>query len=160
MKSEMEQRMKDAYSAFERVTRWIGSLTSLIIHTFLFGGSFALAFLGYVPWENMLLVLTTLVSLEAIYLSIFIQMTVNRHQIELEEVSEDVEDIQEDIQEISEDVEGLGSDVEDIQEDIEELTEDESAEEARKEKQMVSLEQLTSDVKRVLADLESLKGQK
>lgn len=142
---------------FEQLTVWIGSIGSLILHTFVFLGCFTLAFLGIVEWETMLLVLTTLVSLEAIYLSIFIQMTVNRHQKELEEVSEDVEDIQEDIQEISEDVEDLGDDVEDIQEDIQELTEDEESEEERKAKQMVSLEQLTADMKRILADLEALK---
>ena len=144
---------------FEQLTVWIGSVASLFIHTIIFFGSFALAFLGIVQWETMLLVLTTLVSLEAIYLSIFIQMTVNRHQKELEEVSEDVEDIQEDIQEISEDVEDLGDDVEDIQEDIQELTEDEESEEERKTKQMVSLEQLTGDIQRILKDLETLKKQ-
>lgn len=144
---------------FEQLTVWIGSVTSLFIHSLIFLGCFFVALLGWVPWETMLLVLTTLVSLEAIYLSIFIQMTVNRHQKELEEVSEDVEDIQEDIQEISEDVEDLGDDVEDIQEDIQELTEDEESEEERKKKQMVSLEQLTNDIQRVLKDLETLKKQ-
>ena len=38
--------------------------------------------------------LTTAVSLEAIYLSIFIQMTVNRNTQSLEEVEEDIEGIQ------------------------------------------------------------------
>ncbi len=159
MKSEIEQRVKDAYTAFERVTKWIGSVSSVVIHTLLFGGCFALAGFGYFPWESVLLVLTTIVSLEAIYLSIFIQMTVNRHQKELEEVSEDVEDIQEDIQEISEEVEDLGDDVEDIQEDIQELSEEDQAESERETKQAVSMEQLTVDIKKVLADLEALKKQ-
>lgn len=144
---------------FEQLTVWIGSVASLVVHSCFFIGSFTLAFLGYVQWDTMLLVLTTLVSLEAIYLSIFIQMTVNRHQKELEEVSEDVEEIQEDIEEISEDVEDLGDDVEDIQEDIQELTEEEDSDEERKKKQLVSLEQLTSDIQRVLKDLETLKKQ-
>jgi uncharacterized protein YlxW (UPF0749 family) len=150
---------RDPYAIFERLTTWIGSISSLVFHTIVFVLSFGSAAFGYVEWDTMLLVLTTLVSLEAIYIGIFIQMTVNRHQKELEEVSEDVEDIQEDIQEISEDVEGLGDDVEDIQEDIQELTEEEESEEARKTKQMVSLEQLTSDIQRVLKDLETLKKQ-
>ena len=149
----------NVHRVFERVTTWIGSVPSLTLHTLFFLSSFIAAYLKYVPWETMLLVLTTLVSLEAIYLSIFIQMTVNRHQKELEEVSEDVGDIQEDIQEISEDVEDLGEDVEDIQEGIQEMTEEEVAEEERKKNQAVSLEQLTNDVKRVLQDLEALKKQ-
>lgn len=148
---------RDAYAIFERLTTWIGSISSLIVHTIFFILSFGAALFGYIEWDRMLLILTTVVSLEAIYIGIFIQMTVNRHQKELEEVSEDVEDIQEDIQEISEDVEDLGDDVEDIQEDIQELTEDEQSEEERKAKQMVSLEQLTADMKRILADLEALK---
>jgi hypothetical protein len=41
----------------------------------------------------VLLVLTTLVSLEAIYLSIFIQMAVNRTAQSIKEVEEDFEEI-------------------------------------------------------------------
>lgn len=160
---KIDLQVKNVHALFERLTVWIGSIASLAVHTLVFGGAFVAAALGYIEWDTMLLVLTTLVSLEAIYLAIFIQMTVNRHQLELEEVSEDVEDIQEDIQEISEDVEDLGEDVEDIQEDIQEIQEtteeEDHEEEQRKQKQMVSLEQLSNDVKRLLADIETLKKQ-
>jgi peptidoglycan hydrolase CwlO-like protein len=61
----------------------------------------------------MLLVLTTVVSLEAIYLAIFIQMSVNRSSENIEDLKEDVEIIQEDIDEIQEDIE-------EIQENIDE----------------------------------------
>ena len=64
----------------------------------------ALAFLD-VDFDKVMLILTTVVSLEAIYLAIFIQMTVNKHAAELEEVSEDIDEIQEDIDEIQEDIE-------------------------------------------------------
>ncbi len=151
---------------FEYLTRWIGSVASLIVHTLLFGGSFALGFFHVAEWDSVLLVLTTIVSLEAIYLSIFIQMTVNRHTESLKEVEEDVEDIQEDIEEITEDVEGIQEDieeitedVEDIQEDVEELNEEDPEDEERKQKQLVSLDQLTKDVQRVLQDLEKFKKQ-
>ncbi len=151
--------LKNKKPFVERFVLWIGSVSSLIIHTILYALVFVTGFLHWFPWDMVLLVFTTIISMEAIYLSLFIQITVNRHQKELEEVSEDVEDIQEDIQEISEDVEDLGDDVEDIQEDIQELTEEEQSEEERKKKQLVSLEQLTSDVQRVLKDLETLKKQ-
>ncbi|MES2014465.1 MAG: DUF1003 domain-containing protein [Patescibacteria group bacterium] len=151
---------------FEYLTHWIGSISSLVVHTLLFGVAFILGVLGIAPWDSILLVLTTIVSLEAIYLSIFIQMTVNRHAESLKEVEEDVEDIQEDIEEITEDVEGIQEDieeitedVEDIQEDVEELNEDDVQEEAMKKQQLVSLDQLTKDVQRVLADLEKFKKQ-
>lgn len=78
-----------------KLTDWIGTPISLIIHTFLFIGIFSLRAFG-VTTDYILLVLTTVVSLEAIYLSIFIQMSVNRATESLEEVEEDIEDIQED----------------------------------------------------------------
>lgn len=96
----------------KKITRWIGSPSSIMVHTVFFILMLALRFFG-VSSEDVLLILTTVVSLEAIYLSIFIQMTVNQHATELEEVSEDIEEIQENIDEIQEDVE-------DIQEEFEE----------------------------------------
>lgn len=81
-----------------KLTEWIGTPISLIIHTLLFFGIFSLRRFG-VTTDYILLVLTTAVSLEAIYLSIFIQMSVNRATESLEEVEEDIEDIQEDTSE-------------------------------------------------------------
>jgi peptidoglycan hydrolase CwlO-like protein len=62
----------------------------------------------------MLLVLTTVVSLEAIYLSIFIQMSVNKTTQHIEFIQEDVNEIQEDIDEIQEDIDEIQEDIEDI----------------------------------------------
>ena len=113
-----------------KVTKWIGSVWSLIIHTLLFVGAFILVFLG-TEIDRVLLVLTTIVSLEAIYLSIFIQMSVNHqaHKIALvekgiDEIGEDVEDIQEDVEEIQEAHEEIQEDIEEIQEDLEEMQEE------------------------------------
>jgi low affinity Fe/Cu permease len=140
---------------FERITTWVGSPSSFVIHTLAFLAAFTVGIFGLASWTIVLLVLTTIVSLEAIYLSIFIQMTVNRHAAELAEVSEDVEDIQEDIEEISEDID-------DIQEDVEEISEDDiqeyQEEEARKQKQAVTLETLSRDVAQLLKDLDALKN--
>ncbi len=111
-------------------TRWIGSTKSLIAHSILFIFFFSLILFG-IQADTVMLILTTIVSLEAIYLSIFIQMSVNDHSYRLEEVSEDIEDIQEDmgeiqkdVEEISEDVEGIEKDIDEIQKDVEEITED------------------------------------
>lgn len=106
-----------------KVTSWVGSPNSIILHTIFFIGMFSLHFFGFSS-ASILLVLTTIVSLEAIYLAIFIQMTVNRHSEDLVEVSEDIEEIQEDVEEIQEDVEGIEKDVDAIQEDVGELQED------------------------------------
>lgn len=101
----------------KKLTRWIGSPQSIIVHTVFFLGMFSLRFFG-ISSSDVLLILTTVVSLEAIYLSIFIQMTVNQHSEELEEVSEDIGEIQEDVDEIQKDVDEIQEDVEDIQEEI------------------------------------------
>ena len=77
-----------------KFTDWVGTPASLIIHSLFFIGIFAMRYFGFTT-DYILLVLTTAVSLEAIYLSIFIQMSVNRATESLEEVEEDIEDIQE-----------------------------------------------------------------
>lgn len=103
----------------KKITQWIGSPQSLLVHTIFFMGIFALRVFG-VSSSDVLLILTTILSIEAIYLAIFIQITVNQHADDLQEVSEDIEEIEKDIDE--------------IQEDVEEL-EKEDAEEEKREKQ-------------------------
>lgn len=106
----------------EKLTGWIGSVSSLAAHTFIFVGVFVSILFG-APVDKSLLVLTTIVSLEAIYLSILIQMSVNRASQSLEEVEEDLGEIQEDIEEIQEGVEDMEEEIEEIQEDIEQIEE-------------------------------------
>jgi uncharacterized protein YoxC len=171
------QKEQDIETTFvERAVASIGSTASLLVHSVAFAVFFAIALLGVVSWEIMLLVLTTLVSLEAIYLAIFIQITVNRHTLSLKEVEEDIDEIQEDVEELGEDVEDIQEDIEEISEDIDEIQEDfeEMSDEekgqylVREEKKRVKrvadkeemLEKLSRDVARVLADLEALKKSK
>ena len=106
-----------------RATRWIGSGASLVFHTVVFIGAFLLYFFG-INFDTILLFVTTIVSLEAIYLAIFIQMSVNRQSTEIKEVSLDVEEIQESVEEIQEDVEEIQTDIDTIQEDVDEIQED------------------------------------
>lgn len=107
----------------QNATQWIGSIQSLIVHTIVFASAFIIPFFG-VPFDHVLLVLTTGLSLEAIYLAIFIQMSVNKNSEDIEEIQEDVEDIQEDIEEIGDEIEEIGDDVEEIQKDVDEIQED------------------------------------
>lgn len=85
-------------------TRWIGSPSSLIYHTLLFLAFGLIMLLRLFPFDSVMLLLTTIVSLEAIYLSIFIQMTVNSHAEQLSEIAEDIDEIQDDVGELQEDV--------------------------------------------------------
>lgn len=126
----------------EKATQWIGSTSSLVFHTIVFVVVFALPFFG-ARLDTVLLVLTTVVSLEAIYLAIFIQMSVNKANQDIEEIQEDVEDIQEDVDEIQ-------KDVDEIQEDIEEIEED-SGEDLKVEQKEA---QVWSSIQNTLAQLQ------
>ncbi len=107
----------------ENVTRWVGSRQSVVVHTIFFTGMLMLSLVG-VKTDTVLLVLTTIVSLEAIYMSIFIQMTVNKNTYDIEEIQEDVEEIQEDVEGIEKDVDEIQEDVDEIQKDVDEIQED------------------------------------
>jgi DNA repair exonuclease SbcCD ATPase subunit len=104
-------------------TRILGSAPSLIVHTLLFLSIFSLAFLG-VSLDKILLILTTLVSLEAIYLALLIQISVNNQAMQLEAVSAEVEEIGEDVEEISRDIDEIQEEVEDLAEEVEEIGDD------------------------------------
>lgn len=151
-----ETRLRALAAAIQHVITWIGSPVSLIVHTIAFAACFSVCLLHWVDWNLMLTVLTNVVSLEAIYLAIFIQFSVNQQAKSLRGVEADVESIQEDVEELGEHVEGIKEDVEDIQEDIGEISED-AAEELRKRNQAQMLETLTNDVKAMLQHLETLK---
>jgi methyl-accepting chemotaxis protein len=150
-------------------TKAIGSIWSVLVHTFLFILAFVLIFIGY-PVDRVLLVLTTVVSLEAIYLSIFIQMSVN-HQAralatvekEIDEIAEDVEGIAENVEEMQEDMEEISHDVEEIQEDVEEIQEtheeiQEDIEEIQKDVDDIAenVEEMQEDVEEIQEDIDEM----
>ena len=135
-----------------KFTNWVGSTSSLIVHTILFAGGFALYFFG-VRIDTILLVLTTVVSLEAIYLAIFIQITVNRNTQSLEEVEEDIDEIQED-------VEGIEKDIDEMEKDIDEIQEDDDEDDKHDNATMQTLTEIQTNLVKLMGDIESLKQQK
>jgi peptidoglycan hydrolase CwlO-like protein len=139
-----------------RFTRWIGSPSSIIIHTFIFILSFLFVVVG-AKLDTVLLVLTTAVSLEAIYLAIFIQMSVNRQEDSIQEVEEDIDEIQEDVDEIQEDIDEIQEDVVEISADIGEIQSDVIGDEA--EDSNKTIERIHEDLKRLVQDIEKLKIQ-
>ncbi|GJQ43995.1 MAG: hypothetical protein JETCAE03_34930 [Ignavibacteriaceae bacterium] len=91
---------------------WFGTTNSLIIHTIFFALMLLLPVLFGMDSSMSLLFLTTIVSLEAIYLNIFIQMGVNRHADEqaqtkkvLTNIEETIDDVQETIEDVQETIE-------------------------------------------------------
>jgi len=135
----------------DKMTKWLGSVPSLIVHTVCFVAVFILGLLGF-DWEMLLLVLTTAVSLEAIYLAIFIQMSVNRTSESLAEVGEDIEEIQTDVGDIAEDVGEIAEDVEDIAEDVGEIQTD--VDELQED-----IEEIQVDVSDIQKDIDDIQGE-
>jgi peptidoglycan hydrolase CwlO-like protein len=138
-----------------RFTRWIGSTSSIVTHSIIFIASFIAVWFG-ADLDKVLLILTTAVSLEAIYLAIFIQMTVNQQSESIQEVGEDIDEIQEDIDEIQVDVDEIQEDVDEIQEDIDVIQEEVSEEEAYDAPK--KLDHIHAELLRLVKDIEELKS--
>lgn len=141
-------------SIANNTARWMGSVSSIIVHTLIFIFAFSLYFLN-VDIEEILLVVTTVVSLEAIYLAIFIQMSVNQQSKNLKEVAEDIDEIQEDVDEIQEDVEEIQENVDEIQVDVDEIQEDveEIEQEIESEETSKTEDETLSKIQATLAQL-------
>ncbi len=165
----MEMLKKKTTDSLDRIavraTRWIGSTNSLVVHTALFVISFLLFFYG-VAIDKILLVLTTIVSLEAIYLSIFIQMSVNRQARKLHavardvgEIQEDVDEIQKDVDEIQEDVDEIQKDVDEIQEDVDEIEKNDGLEESEQKKDEELMRRIEDSLGKLIEEVIELKKQ-
>jgi low affinity Fe/Cu permease len=155
VKKPSEKKLKLQQYAIA-VTGWVGSTESLLAHTIVFTGFIIVLLLNIFPFNSVLLVFNTAVSLEAIYLALFIQMTVNYTTETIENVEEDIDEIQEDIDEMQGDIDEMQEDVGELQEDVEEMTEEEKEDEMRKSEQKKTLEQLRVDLHRLIQDVEKL----
>jgi uncharacterized protein YoxC len=145
----MSKKPSNKINIDEKITSAMGSMKSIIFHTVLFVVFLCLPFFTEINFDSALLILTTIVSLEAIYLALFIQISINRQAQALDEVSDDIEDIQEDVdnihehvEDVSEDVEELNKSVDEIQEDVEEINQ--------------SVDEIEKDVEEIAEDVEDI----
>lgn len=141
--------------AFAFISR-IGSIGSIIVHSIIFLIFILLGLMGR-DWNTLLLILTTIVSLEAIYLAIFIQMTVNQNTQSLAEVEEDIDEIQEDVDEIQKDIDVIQEDVDEIQEDVDEIHEDEKEAETHDRQHIETLEKIQGELQQLAKTIASLR---
>ena len=130
IKKKSEEKQGKLEELALNATRWLGTTKSLIIHSIIFGAVYSLLLFG-VPFDRIQLTLTTIISIEAIYLALFIQLAVNHTKESIEDVEEDIGEIQEDVGaleggfgEIQEDVEGLEGNVKKMRRNVEELEAD------------------------------------
>jgi len=153
MAKNSSHQKKTFFSQLNKLSEWfiasLGTNTSIVIHTLLFAGIFALRFFG-IPLEEILLILTTAVSLEAIYLAIFIQMSVNKTTQSLNQVEEEIEDIQEDVEDIQENVD-------DLQEDVQEISDDYIDDEVEESELATILKNVEKQINSLQEDIAALK---
>ena len=93
-----------------KIPQAIGTPVSLLIHTIFFVLIFSLPLFGF-DSQSVNIFFTTILSLEAIYLAIFIQMSVNLSNQNIQDISEDIDDLSEDIDDLSEDIEEIQGDI-------------------------------------------------
>lgn len=148
---------KKLNGAAQAATNWIGSISSLLVHTALFIVSFSLVFFGF-NFEQILLTVTTIVSLEAIYLAIFIQMAINQNSQSLEEVEEDIDEIQEKVVEIHKDVDEIERDVDEIQKDVDEIQEDVGEDDMRDKEHTIMLDKIGGTLAELMKEIEKMKN--
>lgn len=136
------------------IPRAVGSMNSLIIHTVLFLLSYVLILFGYRS-SDIFDILTNLVSLEAIYLSIFLLMSGNLQLKKLHDVADNVKEIQEDVDDIQEDVKEIQEDVDEIQEDVKEIQEDQEDDDY--DKILINLEKTVNELVKEISALKKKK---
>lgn len=143
------------------IIRWTGTPWAILVHTLVFASFFGLIFLG-VDSDSIMLILTTAVSLEAIYLSLFIQMSVNKNTESLSEVEEDIDRTQEDVEDIEGALSTVATSMKEIEEDVEDISEDVDDDEVQTnelKKQVLLLSHEISELKSLLVELkENNKG--
>ncbi len=144
----IKEKSNKKLSIPERATTWIGSVESLVVHTIVFASAIVFIVMG-VAVDTVMLILTTIVSLEAIYLSIFIQMAVNRQALSLKNVEDDIDEIHAEVKEIGDDVDDLSEDIDEIGKDIDEISED--VDEIAKD-----VDELSEDVDEIAKDVDEI----
>ena len=105
----------------DQVTTWVGSTASLLLHTLFFVCTFLLHWLFHFSFDSILLVLTTAVSLEAIYLAIFIQRAVNQQALRLDDVEESLDEVEDSIDEVEDALDDVEESISESDEPVEDL---------------------------------------
>ncbi len=124
----------------DKITTWVGSTSSIVLHTLIFLLAFASHWLFGWGFDFILLVLTTVVSLEAIYLAIFIQRAVNQQAVRLHDVEESLDEVEQNLDEVEEALDDAEEDIADIASDT--------------VKQMEKpLDEVVAEIKQLLDDL-------
>ncbi len=119
------KRKIDLERLSDTITDALGSSVSVVAHSVLFLAIFRLWLLG-IGIDEIPLILTTAVSLEAIYLPIFIQRSTNRQAVRIESAVEEIRrNTEETLVRLAaltrQEIDEVGQSVEDIEDKIEDV---------------------------------------
>jgi methyl-accepting chemotaxis protein len=144
----------------DKITTWVGSTVSLVVHTAIFAASFSSHWLFGWPFEQILLLVTTIVSLEAIYISIFIQRAVNQQSVRLQEVEttldeveESIEDVEESLDEVEKSLDEVEESIDEVEKSLDEVEESIEEEDTQQRETQDSNDALTLEVKKLIKEL-------
>ena len=138
----------------DKLTTWIGSTSSIVVHTIIFIFAFASHWVFGWSFDFILLVLTTVVSLEAIYLAIFIQRSVNQQADRLEDVEESLDEVEESIDEVERSLDEVEEQLDDTDEDIAKI----ALKTATKTVQRLEkpLDEVVAEIRETLAEIQEM----
>lgn len=140
----------------EKVIHWIGTPHSLVFHSILFIGFFLAPFIFRFSFDLMLLILTTIVSLEAIYLAIFIQHSVNAQSVRLDDVEESLDDVEENLDDIEESIDDVEENLDDLEESIDDFGENFTSGKQAKN-HTASTQKLEKTLEQIILELKDVK---
>lgn len=106
-----------------KITHWLGTPTSIAVHSTFFVIMLLWCWFDKANREQILLFLTMIVSLEAIYQMLFLQMTVNLQATQLKEVQVAMAEVQDSVEEVQGSVAEVQESVEEVQGSVEEVKE-------------------------------------
>jgi len=131
----------------DKVIKWVGSTQSLMVHTAIFFVTFISPWIFNISFDLVLLVLTTIVSLEAIYLAIFIQRSVNQQAIRLDDVEDALDDVEESLDDVEESLDDVEESIDDVEESL-----------SARHNHAAASKKLERSLETIIEELKALKG--
>jgi len=152
---KMKNDKKTALDAIsDTVIVWVGTTQSIIIHTILFILFFAAHWIFGISYDLILLILTTVVSLEAIYLAIFIQRSVNQQANRLDDVEESLDDVEESLDDVEENLDDVEESIDAVEDHL--ATDAQLADKNHHKKLDKTLDQIIDELKDLKTKIEDL----
>ncbi|PIS07594.1 hypothetical protein COT78_02760 [Candidatus Berkelbacteria bacterium CG10_big_fil_rev_8_21_14_0_10_43_13] len=133
---------------------WVGTTQSIIVHTILFALFFAAHWIFGLTYDLILLILTTVVSLEAIYLAIFIQRSVNQQADRLDDFEESLDDVEESLDDVEENLDDVEESIDAVEGHL--ASDHEKTEIDRHKKLDKTLDQIIDELKNLKAKIDDL----